>query len=61
MKKAFEAILQSGIDVFELVQKQVRLSSKDVEALCELNPGTLALRGDDSVIKLRYFGENQAN
>lgn len=59
-KKAFEAILQSGIDGFELVQKHVRLNPKDVEALCELNPGTLSLRREDSIIKLRYL-ENLQN
>ncbi|MFD1775447.1 helix-turn-helix domain-containing protein [Paenibacillus rhizophilus] len=58
-KKAFEAILQSGIDGFELVQKHVRLNPKDVEALCELNPGTLSLRRGDSIIKLRYLGNLQ--
>ncbi|NQX46621.1 ImmA/IrrE family metallo-endopeptidase [Paenibacillus tritici] len=58
-KKAFEAILQSGIDGFELVQKHVRLNPKDVEALCELNPGTLSLRREDSIIKLRYLGNLQ--
>ncbi|SFL20712.1 Zn-dependent peptidase ImmA, M78 family [Paenibacillus sp. 1_12] len=60
-KKAFEVILQSGIDGFELVQKQVRLNPKDVETLCELNPGTLSLRKEDSVIKLRHLGQHQAN
>ncbi|MFF2017788.1 helix-turn-helix domain-containing protein [Paenibacillus sp. NPDC058177] len=58
-KKAFEVILQSGIDGFELVQKHVRLNPKDVEALCELTPGTLSLRREDSIIKLRYLGNLQ--
>ncbi len=52
----FDAIIQSGMDAFELVQKQIRLNPKDVETLCELSPGVLSIQNNDSVIKLRNIG-----
>ncbi|SYX86920.1 helix-turn-helix domain-containing protein [Paenibacillus alvei] len=55
-KLAFDAIIQSGIDAFELVQKQIRLNPKDVETICELSPGVLSIQNNDSVIKLRNIG-----
>lgn len=56
LKQAFDAMIQSGIDVYELVQKQIRLNPRDIEAICELTPGTLSIRNNDPVIKLRNIG-----
>lgn len=57
LKKAFEALIQSNIDVHELVHKQVLLSSQDVEMLCSLQPNLLSHKRQSTIIKLRNLFE----
>jgi Zn-dependent peptidase ImmA (M78 family)/DNA-binding XRE family transcriptional regulator len=53
LKKAFEALIQLNINVFDLVQKQILLSHKDVELLCNLHPDMLSARNQDSIFKMK--------
>lgn len=53
LKKAFEVLIQSNFDVFELAQKRILLNTRDIELLCNLQPGTISLRHKEPVIRLR--------
>jgi Zn-dependent peptidase ImmA (M78 family)/transcriptional regulator with XRE-family HTH domain len=55
LKQAFDAILQAGIDGYNLVQNQIRLNSKDVESLCVLHSGALSIRNNEPTIKIRHL------